>query len=163
MAVEKETVEMEIIREIDGKPVVNCTTHVINIYDSFSDEITGVIPLGNRGIIRVQEVTERTNLGIDVVVTRTRIITPPDYEIWEKSEGGKLILVVAGKVIAHTVTQQARDVLVAPNTSPRSKVTDAAGRVIGVRGLLTLKGIPVPQPDDVLGSLDSMWLHELAA
>ena len=53
--------------------------------------------------------------------------------------------------------------LVAPNTSPRSKVTDAAGRVIGVRGLLTLKGIPVPQPDDVLGSLDSMGLHKLAA
>ena len=90
-------------------------------------------------------------------------ITPPDYEIGEKSEGGKLILVVVGKVIAHTVTLQARDVLVAPNTSPRSKVTDAAGRVIGVRGLLTLKGIPVPQPDDVLGSLDSMGLHELAA
>ena len=48
-----------------------------------------MIPLGNRGIIRVQEVTERTNLGIDVVVTRTRVITPPDYEIWEKSEGGE--------------------------------------------------------------------------
>ena len=154
---------MELIKEIAGKRVVNCTTHNINIYDPFTDDIIAVIPTGDRGIIRVQEVTERVNLVGGVVVTRTRVVTPPDYEIMEKSEGGEIILVVAAKVVVHTVTQQARDVLVAPNTGPRSKVTDAAGRVIGVRSLLTLRGVPVPQPEEVMQDINSMGLYPLAA
>ena len=101
--------------------IINCTSHVVNIFDDESGEVITILPSG----IEARCSTEVVELAPGFIETKYG-----DVEGLPEEESGKLLIVSA---LVRT-REPLRFDLIGPDTSTRGKVLDDQGKLLGVKG-----------------------------